>query len=341
MRKFTWFIFIVDIIIFVCFFVVYGPFKSFRESVIATALTTKTHQWIAYTFYSEKTVAEVESLTSYIPLTDDVNLDDIVIDTAPKTSYDNKYDEAVLTREAGNNDYKLINTTCGDEKAYIVAIYDPSKVKLIASKAFNTGGTSGKAIGTGQETVTSICKRVGGLVCINGGRFKDYGYGSDIPVGFIIKDSKIIWSDSDKARNFVGFNKDNKLVLAKMTAEDALKSGIRDGLEFGPALVVNGESIKFNPNATSHAKAARVAIAQRKDGIVLFLVTEGRHNSGPTIGDVADTLKLYGAYNASNLDGGTSTQLVIKNQLVNHPVNVSGVPVTGGRRVVSGFGLIP
>ena len=56
--------------------------------------------------------------------------------------------------------------------------------------------------------------------------------------------------------------------------------------------------------------------------------------------EMVETLKLYGAYNAANLDGGTSTQLVIKNKLINTPKNVYGKVVTGGRNVVSGWGVI-
>ena len=56
--------------------------------------------------------------------------------------------------------------------------------------------------------------------------------------------------------------------------------------------------------------------------------------------EVIETLKLYGAYNAANLDGGTSAQLAIGGKLINNPKNIYGQTVTGGRRVVSGFGLI-
>ena len=55
---------------------------------------------------------------------------------------------------------------------------------------------------------------------------------------------------------------------------------------------------------------------------------------------MADLLEKYGAYNAANLDGGTSAQLVINNNLINNPLNVYGKKVVGGRPVVSGFGLI-
>ncbi len=332
-KKLTVTFIVLDVLVAICFTVVYGV-DTFKQTIISTALTTKTHQYIAYTFYSEDTVKDVANQNSYEAITDDVNLDDIVIDTAPKKSYDNEYDEAVLTRDVGNEDYKYIPVKVGEYDAHLVVIYDPAKVHLIASKAFNTG--------SGMESIQEMCERTGGKVCINGGRFKDTnGWGSDIPSGTLIKDGKIIWSDSIERRNLIGFTKDNKLLLINATANEALAKGMRDALEFGPFLMINGKSIKFNSSSGGYQRAARVAIAQRKDGIVLFLVTEGVHTDGPNLKEVIDLLKLYGAYNIANLDGGTSAQLVINNKLINDPRNVYGQPVTGGRKVVSGFGLLP
>lgn len=333
-KKMTISFIILDVLVAICFGVVYGV-NSFKQTIISTALSTKTHQYIAYTFYSEDTVKKVASQNSVEEITDAVNLDDIVIDTSPKTTFDNKYDEQILTRDAGNEDYKYIEIKVGGYKAHLAVIYDPSKVKLISSKEFNTG--------RGMENVLSMCKRHGGKVCINGGRFKDTtGWGSDVPKGLLIKNGKIIWSDTNSKRSIIGFTNDNKLLLTKATPSEALKLGIRDGLEFGPFLMINGKSAKFSNSdgAGGYARAARVAIAQRKDGIVLFLVTEGVHTKGPTLKEVVDTLALYGAYNVANLDGGTSAQLVINNKLMNTPKNVSGSTITGGRQVVSGFGLI-
>ena len=333
MRKFTIFTIILDIIVAICFFMFYGPIESFRNNLISTALSTKTHGYLAYVFYSDDTVAKVSQMNSYIPFSEAVNTDDVVIDTRPKASYDNEYDEQVLTRDPGNNDYKLINVKVGSYDAHLVAIYDPTKVHLITSKSFNTG--------SGAETVLNMCKRLGGSVCINGGGFADPdGWGSDIPMGYLIKDGKIIWSDSDKEANLIGFTKEGKLLLINATGESAIKQGMREALEFGPFLMVNGKRLQFASAAGGYSRAARVAIAQRKDGVVLFLVTEGVHSNGPSLTEVIDVLEKYGAYNAANLDGGTSTQLVINNKLINTPLNVYGKVISTGRSVVSGFGLI-
>ena len=59
--------------------------------------------------------------------------------------------------------------------------------------------------------------------------------------------------------------------------------GMRDALEFGPFLIVNGKKLQYESSAGGYDRAARVAIAQRKDGVVLFLVTEGVHTNGPSL----------------------------------------------------------
>ena len=332
-RKTTILFIILDILVAGCFFLFYGPYIKFRYTIISTAMSTKSHQYIAYTFWSEETVKKVLADSAYIPINDTVNLDEIVIDTAPKDNYENEYDEAILTRDPGNEDYKYMKVKVGKYDAHLVAIYDPSKVELIHSKSFGTG--------TGQERIKDMCTRMGGVVCINGGMFVDNGWGSDIPMGYLIKDGKVIWSDSNQAADLIGFTNDNKLLLVTATAEDAINMGMRDALEFGPFLIVNGKPLQYaNAVAGGYNRAARVSIAQRKDGVVLFLVTEGTHAAGPSLLEVIETLQLYGAYNAANLDGGTSAQLAIEGKIVNTPKNIYGQVVNGGRRVVSGFGLI-
>ena len=64
-------------------------------------------------------------------------------------------------------------------------------------------------------------------------------------------------------------NKENKLVLGKFTKEQAVSMGIRDAVEFGPFLIVNGKSSFVKGNG-GWGIAPRTAIGQRSDGIVLF-----------------------------------------------------------------------
>lgn len=338
MKKLTIFTIIVDILVALCFYVTYG-IPSFRNTIISSAMVTKTHQWIAYTFYSEETVNMVMAAEQYIPFEEDTDLNAITINTSEKTSYDNEYDEQILTRDEGNDLYKVIPVTVGGKyQAWIVAIYDPSKVQLMHSKVFNQNNA-------GKEQVISMCKRYNAPVGINAGGFVDYGSGSDIPVGYVIKDSKVIWSDSTNKSNIIGMSKDNKLMLVNATGDEAVSMGMRDGIEFGPFLIVNGKPLQYaNEAVGGYSRGSRVAIAQRKDGIVLFFVTKGYLHgvNGVTMGEMIEVLQKYGAYNAANLDGGTSATLVVNNQVVNSPMNVYGNAANGGlgRYVVTSWGVV-
>ena len=319
---------ILDIVLGITLFV-FNFIPSIREKIILSSIDS--NKWLVYTLYSEDTISKVINNKNQVKLENTKDLDKIVVESKPLQIIESEYDEAILTKD--NDNYKLLNITVGGYKAYLVAIYDPSKVQLIHSKTFNTG--------TGQEKIKDMCARSGGLVCINGGMFVDNGVGSDIPMGYLIKNGKVLWRDNYNSASLIGFTNDNKLLLINATAEEAIKKGMRDALEFGPFLIVNGKRIDNNDAVGGFRRAARVAIAQRKDGIVLFLVTEGNHSSGPTMGDITDTLLNYGAYNAANLDGGASSQLAINGELINNPKNIYGQTVVGGRSVVSGFGLIP
>lgn len=324
---------ILDLLAIGGFVMMYGPWDGVRNFYINTAMKTKDHKYLAKVFYNDKTIEKVMNSNYFIEIKEKVKLDDVIIDTSPKASYDNKYDEEILTRTPGNEDYKIINIKVGISKGYLIAIYDPKKVSLIRAKKFN--------VGTYGEQVTAMCNRYNASVCINGGGFEDFGTGSDIPLGYVIDEGKIVWPETgwDNNRgNLIGFNNDGKLLLlADSTGNEALEAGMVGGLEFGPFLIVNGKPIEIVGDPWG--KSPRVAIGQRKDGVVLFLVIDGENYiDGASLGDVVDVLTKYGAYNAANLDGGHSSSLAINGKLYNNPPAIA--KRQGGRYVVTGFGLL-
>ena len=105
-----------------------------------------------------------------------------------------------------------------------------------------------------------------------------------------------------------------------------------DAVEFGPFLIVNGKTAKIHGDG-GWGIAPRSVIAQRKDGVVLFLIIEGRlpgYSTGASMNDVIDVLLRYKAYNAANLDGGASSTMSIEGKLWNRP---SAGGEYGGRTV--------
>lgn len=324
-NKLTIVVFVLDILAAIILFFIYGPVSYFRELWITTAMTTMNHHYLAYMFYSPETVDKVMSKNYIVEINEEVNLDDIVIgDTSEKDSYSSKYEEEIFTRDEGNDIYKIIRINEDGYKGYLTVIYNPANVELVTPKQLGVVGAS----------VAKMCRDNNGLVGINGGGFEDldgWGNGST-PYGTIIKDGKIVWQHAGGDGGLIGFTNDNKMYLTTESPEVAISKGMRDAVEFGPFLIVNGKVAQVHGDG-GWGIAPRTVIAQRKDGIVLFLVIEGRlpgYSLGASMSDVIRLLSHYKAYNAANLDGGASSTMAVNGKLYNRP---SAGAEYGGRAV--------
>ncbi len=322
-RKFTIFTIVLDI--FVIAGLVLIQTHSFQSFWIPTAMTTMSHKYLAYTLYSEDKVNEVMNENYIEKPTEKINLDDIVIgDTKEKKYYSSKYEKDLYTRSEGNEVYKIIRLKEKKFKGYLTVIYDPSDVALAVPKKLGKMGAS----------VATLCKQNEGLVGINGGGFEDldgWGNGS-VPYGAIIQNGKLIWNHPGGSGGLIGFTKEHKMYLTDESPTEAIAHGMVDAVEFGPNLIVNGKVAKIHGDG-GWGTAPRTVIAQRKDGIVLFLVIEGRlpgYSIGATMNDVIEILLRYKAYNAANLDGGASSTMAVEGKLFNRP---SAGGEYGGRTV--------
>lgn len=307
-------------------FLLYGPYPNFRNWLITTAMTTMSHKYLATWFYDDDTINKVMQ-ENYVKESDEeTDLDAIsfVDYSNSKVMYKNKYEKEILTHEEGAT-YKLININEDGMRGYLIAVYDPSKVKVATASNMNNNG----------EMLTTIAKKNNAVVAMNASGFFDPGYvgNGGKPHGAVIKDGKLVsnLARSNVGGGIIGFTNDNKLILGKMSAEEALAKGVRDAVEFGPFLVVNGEPSFIKGNG-GWGTAPRSAIGQRQDGIVLFLVMDGRDYAhgidGVGMVELTEIMVRYGAYNAANLDGGTSCGLVINGEITNQPVNGSGKKTT-------------
>ena len=307
-------------------FLLYGPYPNFRNWLITTAMTTMSHKYLATWFYDDETINAVMQDNYVKESSEDVDLNAIsfVDYSNSKVMYKNKYEKEILTHDEGDI-YKLININGDGLRGYLIAIYDPSKVKVATASNMNSSG----------EMLTTIAEKNKAIVAINASGFYDPGYHGNggKPHGAVIQNGKIVSNlpKSNVGGGIIGFTQDNKFIMGKMTASEALAKGVRDAVEFGPFLIVNGEPSFIKGNG-GWGTAPRTAIGQRKDGIVLFLVMDGRdyvHGiDGVGMTELTEILMNYGAYNAANLDGGTSCGLVINGKLTNQPINGSGKKAT-------------
>ena len=297
----------------------YGPYSGFRDWLITTAMATMNHQYYCQWFYSDEEIEEVFS-RNYIKETGESTNTDLIEINTDKVSietYANEYEKAILDREEGAL-YKIINLEINGCKGYLAVIYDPSKVSVATT---NRVGVSG-------QYATTIAKREKAVVAINGAGFKDPGHRSTggMPRGITIVDGKIITNNEygkPATGGLIGFTNENKLVLLKnVTAKEALNKGVRDAVSWGPFLIVNGKAAYTSGNG-GWGYAARTAIGQRKDGIVLMLVVDSNYNrtKGASMVDMTRIMQQYGAYNAANLDGGTSSVMVVNGKLISNPID--------------------
>lgn len=313
-------------------FLLYGPWCGFREWLVTTAMTTMTHQYFATWFYDDETIDYILDKNKIVEIDEETDVNAISTKYQGGTTtveYENEYERAILERNPDNNDYKIIEISDKRFDGYLVAVYDPSRVKTLVTAN----------IGTSGQYVTTMAKNNDALIAINGGGFDDPNFSSTggSPLGITVRDGVYMTTKSySGSGGVIGFTEDDKLVLGKMTVSEAKAKGIRDAVTFGPFLIVNGKASEVLGNG-GWGTAPRTAIAQRQDGIVLFLIVDGRTTSKPgaDMDDLIEILQNYGAYNAANLDGGTSSVLVVNNIIVNDPIDSTGAHKT--RPIATGF----
>ena len=294
-------------------FLFYGPITSFKEFWITSAMTTMSHQYLATWLYSDNYIKKVLENNKIIEVDDITDPNQIKFRKYTTTIYRNEYEKEVLDHNP-DDVYKLINISGPGYQGFLVAVYDPSRIH-IATTAY---------LGERGESILTVSERTNALVAMNAGGFYDPDWNSNgaLPHGTVISYGQVVSDFYDIGYGgFIGFDNDNKLILGNMSMDEALSMNLRDAIEFGPYLIINGQRSFFKGNG-GWGKAPRTAIGQRQDGIVLMVVVNGRLASsiGVDMIDLCDIMERYGAYNAANLDGGSSSELVINQEIVNTPV---------------------
>ncbi len=309
---------ILDVIAIFCLLLAYGPYSGFRDMFVTTAMDTKSHKYLAYILYNDEQIKDILS-KNYLKENNEItNQDEINFDNDDPLVYESIYEEQILKREE-NQLYKIIEFEEKGYHAYLTVIYDASRLSTVKSRFYGTKG----------QHLSVMAQENNAIVAINGGRFADVGgQGNGALASQIFISNGEIIEDANGTKNpVIGISNDNVLTLGYMTADEAIKMGIRDAVCFGPFLIVNGKE-SFTQGNGGYGVNPRTAIGQRKDGIILLLTIDGNGSKygfrgGATVIDMIDIFKRYGAYNAANLDGGASSVLAINGKTYNHPVAYS------------------
>jgi exopolysaccharide biosynthesis protein len=200
--------------------------------------------------------------------------------------------------------------------------------------------------GEGRETVSSIAKRYKAEIAINGGFFEINGIKSKdgMPSGTLIIKGRT-YHIKNKIQPFVMI-KSNTVSIIQANPKNYISNDI--SIVSGIPLLIKAGSI---PKGIKDKKGdfytlphARTALGIKSDGTLVIIVVEHRYNSsseislsglkhileddystnpgttGFTILELAQFMKTLGCRNAINLDGGGSSTLYIKDQIVNQTI---------------------
>ena len=296
-----------------------GPSQAAQEVLTMSLIEASATKWVPALFIGEERVAEIQQ--SQGP-----ELTEVVTDTTKVVIQKGSALSATNDEWAKYPDGIRIERVSGDTyNAHIMIVRDPSTVYM---------GTSTESYSTnipGKRITEVMAENPNVVAAINAGAFFDDGSASSkvgsYPLGLVVSEGRVAWTSGKQPglEGFAGFNEDNILVVSKtnLSKAESEKLKIRDGCCFGPALIINGEQNMEAYNNNSGWNP-RTAIGQRADGAVIFVCIDGRQVSSPggTYADIINIMVEYGAVNACNMDGGSSSVMMYRD--VNGQLGTAG-----------------
>ena len=185
-------------------------------------------------------------------------------------------------------------------------------------------------VGTGEDLfsygsyVSDMVRNYDAILGINASGFADYeGNGTGgLPYGFLKSQGQKLQDAVGDTWKIIGFDEQDHLQIGAFTDT----SNLRDAVEFHPALIINGENLVAGTGLNE--QQPRTAIGQAEDGTVIMLVVDGRqfHSFGISIERCAEIMESYNAYQASMLDGGSSSVMVYQGREITSPTTLSQNP---------------
>lgn len=283
------------------FIICHGPSKSARNLFVTTVLETGQLKFLASVFLSEEEITEIVNANSLVTMDTEVDTDLINVDDTTKKELIEIY------KVSGNN-----------FEGTMMVINDPSKISLATTYPWSEYG----------KELDKLVTENNALAGINGGLYYSDANKGGRPLGVTVSNGEIQdMSLGATGLHLIGFDEENILRIIDISnmnrsaIENLIKTEkIRDAVTFQEEssdsnnhfvkLIINGE--KRELNGMGSGANPRTAIGQREDGSVLLLVTDGRGKNGhlgATAADLIEIMSEYGAINAANIDGGSSSTM--------------------------------
>ena len=324
----------------------HGTSRAAKNLFVSTILETGALKFLATWYFTDEEILAITNENSMVQIDEDVNTGMISVQSPGVAGQPGKDGSGAGGSDSEGSGLPGAESAGGDKDgtadgefggetdgiqivelagrtymAKLMIVQDPSRIKLATIYPWSDDEHSkdGRTLG---ELVTEGNYLAG----INGGEYYSSGNWGGKPKGLVVCEGQIQYNLPQRGDVMIGFNRDNILVIkdiGNMTVgqveEMVEKEQIRDAVSFKDEkgnsnhftkLLINGKAREISGNGSG--ANPRTAIGQREDGAVLLLVTDGRGASGhlgATAADLIAIMQEYGAVNAANLDGGSSSAM--------------------------------
>lgn len=282
------------------------PFEPEEEETTEPEEILPTEEEIFFEKYWE---VDKEKLNNYMQANNIESYENLLIENLDgKIDVSTTFGEKIKVLDNKNN--LLIVEVTGEGYSGLLAIVkDPSQITVAKSTTLGSYG----------NLISKFSKDNNALVAINASGFADenwQGNGGTITGSMVI--DGVDYGNPSERLKFFGFKEDNRLYIENYNKDNI--SQYKWGIQFSPALIVDGEI--YVQGSFGYGLQPRSAVGQSKSGEFLMLIIDGRqvgHSLGATVTDLAEIMLRHNAYQAMNLDGGSSSIMTYKGETINKP----------------------
>lgn len=314
----------------------FGPSEKARDLFVVSMMETSAAQFLATSFLGQEKVDEIMAANA-IQITDEITDTELVViggkkDGSSGLNGGNKTNDTSGEKNIipGSNGQEIdpdgdgidiVEVIGSTYRGKMMIVYDPTRVFVGISGEFGED-KYGKTI---DEIYGSYDNIVAG---INGGGWDDrpgHGTGGE-PYGIVMSQGEVLWGGPlSTSWECCAITNEGKLIVGTFSIQKAIEMGVTDAAKYGPTLIVN--DVPTESLGTGGGLNPRTAIGQRADGAMLLLVIDGRQSNslGASLVDIQDVMLKFGAVNAYNLDGGSSTSMLYHGEHINSNASLIGL----------------
>lgn len=291
-------------------------FPNVQKTFVTTILETGQLKFLASWFLSAEEIQAIVDQNSMKAFNVEINTELIQSSNSGSVNAEGE--------EEQGEDIEIVEVAGSTYTGTMMIVKDPSRISLATIYPWKEKGV----------TLDQLVNDNGAVAGINGGLYDSSNNSGGRPYGVVVSNGEIQRNKPQEYPGLVliGFTEEHILQIvdiSHMNSNDVEQlvadMKIRDAVTFQEEasdannhfvqLIINNETREMN--GMGSGLNPRTAIGQRADGAVLMFVTDGRGKSGhlgASCSDLISVMRDFGAVNAANLDGGSSSCMYYNNE---------------------------